>query len=231
VLDPIRKIRTEPYTPDPHALSIGLGTDWSGLAAAWLAEWERKGPKAEVARARLVGTMETIAAMPNGFVTGSGLYDLDTGRFAPVTEKIVSVSHLSAMFGLVEVCAEVIDLIDMPAFERAWLQYCRLFNATRAEQTAECGAHFGSLILRQGHARLTAYAALRLNSGDLAARAWRDFYTGDGYGPSLPWKSERVTSTLSPTDAAAWVSTNTTALYGLAAIQNLALVGNQITAP
>jgi hypothetical protein len=72
-LDPLRKIRTEPYTPDPHALSIGLGTDWSGLAAAWLTEWERRGPKAAVARSKLLGTMETIGAMPNGFVTGSGL--------------------------------------------------------------------------------------------------------------------------------------------------------------
>src|SRR4051794_8991017 len=134
VLDPLRKIRTEPYTPDPHALAIGLGTDWSGLAAAWLTEWERQGPKASTAKAKLLGTMETIAAMPNGFVTGGGLYDLDTGRFAPVTEKKVSVSHLSAMFGEVEICAELIDLVDMPAFEAAWLQYCRLFNATRAEQ-------------------------------------------------------------------------------------------------
>ncbi|MEU4240393.1 hypothetical protein [Actinoplanes sp. NPDC026619] len=231
VLDPLRKIRTEPYTPDPHALSIGLGTDWSGLAAAWLTEWERRGPSAALAKAKLLGTMETIAAMPNGFVTGSGLYDLDTGRFAPVTAKTVSVSHLSAMFGQVEICAEVIDLVDMPAFEAAWLQYCRLFNATAAEQTAECGASFGNLILRQGHARLTAYAAVRLNSPDLTTRAWKDFYTGDGYAPTLPWKSEHVTSTLTPTDAATWVSTNTTALYGLAAIQNLALVGNKITAP
>ncbi|GIM96270.1 hypothetical protein Ato02nite_080630 [Paractinoplanes toevensis] len=231
VLDPIRKIRTEPYTPDPHALSIGLGTDWSGLAAAWLTEWERRGPLAEKAKAKLLGTMETIGAMPNGFVTGSGLYDLDTGRFAPVTAKTVSVSHLSAMFGQVEICAEVIDLVDMPAFEAAWLQYCRLFNATAAEQTAECGAAFGNLILRQGHARLTAYAAVRLNNAALVTRAWRDFYTGDGYAPTLPWKSERVTSTLTPTDAAKWVSTNTTALYGLAAIQNLALVGDQIIAP
>ncbi|GAA2659319.1 exo-rhamnogalacturonan lyase family protein [Paractinoplanes durhamensis] len=227
-LDPIRKIRTEPYTPDRHALSIGLGTDWSGLAAAWLTEWERKGPKADLAKSKLLGTMETIGAMPNGFVTGSGLYDLDTGRFAPVTAKTVSVSHLSAMFGQVEICAEVIDLVDMPAFEAAWLQYCRLFNATAAEQTAECGAAFGNLILRQGHARLTAYAAVRLASEALATRAWRDFYTGDGYAATLPWKSERVTSTLTPTDAAKWVSTNTTALYGLAAIQNLALVGDKI---
>jgi hypothetical protein len=231
VLDPLRKIRTEPYTPDPHALSIGLGTDWSGLAAAWLAEWERRGPKAGTAKARLLSTMETIAAMPNGFVTGSGLYDLDTGRFAPVTQKTVSVSHLSAMFGQVEVCAELIGLVDMPAFEAAWLQYCRLFNATKAEQAAECGADFGNLILKQGHARLTAYAAVRLKSATLAARAWKDFYTGDGYAPNLPWSSRHVTTTLNPSDAATWVSTNTTALYGLAAIQNLALVGDQIVAP
>lgn len=231
VLDPLRKIRTEPYTPDPHALSIGLGTDWSGLAAAWLTEWERQGPKADLAKAKLLGTMETIGAMPNGFVTGSGLYDLDTGRFAPVAEKVVSVSHLSAMFGEVEICAELIDLVEMPAFEAAWLQYCRLFNATRAEQTTECGAYFGNLILRQGHARLTAYASVRLNRDDLAARAWSEFYTGDGYAPTLPWTAEDVTTTLNPTQAAKWVSTNTTALYGLAAIQTLALVGDQIVNP
>jgi hypothetical protein len=119
----------------------------------------------------------------------------------------------------------------MPAFEAAWLQYCRLFNATKPEQAAECGADFGNLILKQGHARLTAYAAVRLNDAGLAARAWHDFYTGDGYAPDLPWTSRRVTTTLNPTDAATWVSTNTTALYGLAAIQCLALVGDHITPP
>ncbi|MEU6431729.1 Tat pathway signal sequence domain protein [Microbispora sp. NPDC046973] len=227
-LDPLRKIRTEPYTPDPHALAVGLGTDWSGLAAAWLTEWERGGDP--VAERKLKATMRTIAAMPNGFVTGEGLYDLDTGEFAPA-EKKVSVSHLSAMFGQVEVCAELIDLVDVPEFEKAWLQYCRLFNATADEQTAETGASFGNLILRQGHSRLTAYAAVRLKRDDLAARAWKEFYTGDGYGPNLPWRAEKVASTLNPTEQAPWVSTNTTALYGLAAIQNLALIGGQITGP
>ncbi|MFC4586861.1 exo-rhamnogalacturonan lyase family protein [Sphaerisporangium corydalis] len=227
-LDPLRKIRTEPYTPDPEALAIGLGTDWSGLAAAWLTEWERGGDP--VAERKLKATMRTIAAMPNGFVTGEGLYSLTTGEFAPAAKK-VAVSHLSAMFGEVEICAELIDLVDMPEFERAWLQYCRLFNGTAAEQTAETGAAFGNLILRQGHSRLTAYAAVRLGRDDLAARAWREFYTGDGYAPDLPWRAEKVGTTLNPTDEAAWVSTNTTALYGLAAIQNLALVGGKITPP
>lgn len=228
-LDPLRKIRTEPYTPDPHALSIGLGTDWSGLAAAWLTEWERRGPSYRKAERKLLATMRTIARMPNGFVTGSGLYDLDTAEFAQAA-KTVSVSHLSAMFGQVEICAELIGLVDVPGFEQAWLQYCRLFNATKAEQAAECGADFGNLILKQGHSRLSAYAAVRLNSPDLAARAWREFTGTDGYTDASPWQTTRREGpeVLNPVDEASWVDTNTTALYGLAAIQNLALIGDRL---
>ncbi|MEV6342846.1 twin-arginine translocation signal domain-containing protein [Actinoplanes sp. NPDC051851] len=229
VLDPLRKIRTEPYTPDPHALSIGLGTDWSGLAAAWLTEWERRGPQAAIAEKKLLATMRTIARMPNGFVTGSGLYDIDTGEFAEA-EKLVSVSHLSAMFGQVEICAELIDLVDVPGFEAAWLQYCRLFNATKAEQAAECGADFGTLILKQGHSRLTAYASVRLTDATLAARAWSEFTGTDGYTDASPWTTTRREGpeVLNAVDEASWVDTNTTALYGLAAIQNLALVGDKL---
>ncbi|KUL40345.1 Tat pathway signal sequence domain protein [Actinoplanes awajinensis subsp. mycoplanecinus] len=229
-LDPLRKIRTEPYTPDPHALSIGLGTDWSGLAAAWLTEWERRGPKAGIAEKKLLATMRTIARMPNGFVTGSGLYDLDTAEFA-VAAKTVSVSHLSAMFGQVEICAELIGLVDVPGFEQAWLQYCRLFNATKAEQAAETGADFGNLILKQGHSRLTAYAAVRLGDAALAARAWKEFTGTDGYTDASPWRTTHLEGpeVLNPVDEASWVDTNTTALYGLAAIQNLALIGDQLS--
>ncbi|MDH6630248.1 hypothetical protein M2271_008102 [Streptomyces sp. LBL] len=126
VLDPQRKVRPDPeYTPAPHALSIGFGTDWSGLVSAWLTEWERKGPQWEKVEARVRSTMETIAAQPNGFVQGSGLYDLDTGRFAVSDKPVVSVSHLSAVFGLNELCAELIDLVDLPKFNEAYFDYCR----------------------------------------------------------------------------------------------------------
>ncbi|MEU9059349.1 Tat pathway signal sequence domain protein [Streptomyces sp. NPDC048430] len=229
-LDPLRKIRTEPYTPDRHALSIGFGTDWSGLVSAWLTEWERGGPQAAKAKARILGTMETIAAQPNGFVQGSGLYDLDTGKFAVDTEPVVSVSHLSAVFGLNELCAELIDLVDVPKFEEAYLDYCRYFNATKAEQKARYGSDFGSLILFQGHSRLDAYAAVRTGDEKLAARAWEKFYNSDGYKESAPWKTEEVTGpvTTVPGTEANWVYTNDTALYGLAAIENLALVGDKM---
>lgn len=231
VLDPIRKIRTEPYTPDRHALSIGFGTDWSGLASAWLTEWERGGPKAEKAKARLLGTMETIAAQPNGFVQGSGLYDLDTGRFAIATTPVVGVSHLSAVFGLVEICAEVIDLVEVDGFKSAWLDYCRYFNATKTQQAARYGSNFGTLLLFQGHARLDAYAAVQTGDDTLAARAWSKFYNSDGYvETATSWKTTALTGpdVLVPGGEAAWVSTNSTAQYGLAAIQNLALVGDKM---
>ncbi|MER5718381.1 Tat pathway signal sequence domain protein [Streptomyces sp. NPDC002132] len=230
VLDPIRKIRTEPYTPDRHALSIGFGTDWSGLVSAWLTEWERKGPKWEKARARVLSTMETIAAQPNGFVQGSGLYDLDTGRFAIADKPVVGVSHLSAVFGLNELCAELIHLVDMPKFNQAYFDYCRYFNATKAEQKARYGSDFGSLLLFQGHSRLDAYAAVQTGDTKLAARAWDKFYNSDGYKESAPWRTQPLSgpATLVPGSEAAWVSTNDTALYGLAAIENLALLGDRM---
>ncbi|MFJ3703774.1 MULTISPECIES: Tat pathway signal sequence domain protein [unclassified Streptomyces] len=232
-LDPIRKIRTEPYTPDRHALSIGFGTDWSGLVSAWLTEWERRGPKWEKARSRVLSTMETIAAQPNGFVQGVGLYDLDTGRFAIAEKPEVGVSHLSAMFGLVELNAELIDMIDMPAFEAAWIDYCRYFNATKAEQAARYGSNFGTLLLFQGHSRQDAYAAVRTGDVTLATRAWKQFYSSADtwdYKESTDWSTRKVDGPTGPVPGseAAWVSTNTTALYGLAAIQNLALVGDKM---
>ncbi|MFC9244084.1 Tat pathway signal sequence domain protein [Streptomyces sp. NPDC057136] len=230
ILDPIRKIRTEPYTPDRHALSVGFGTDWSGLVSAWLTEWERGGPQADKARARVLATMETIAAQPNGFVQGTGLYDLDTGRFAIAEKPAVGVSHLSAVFGLGELCAELIDLVDMPEFKSAYLDYCRYFNATKAEQAARYGSNFGSLLLFQGHSRLDAYAAVQTGDEKLAARAWEKFYNSDGYRESAPWKTEKLTGpvTTVPGSEASWVYTNDTALYGIAAIENLALLGDRM---
>jgi hypothetical protein len=233
VLDPLRKIRTEPYTPDRKALSIGFGTDWSGLVSAWLTEWERRGPKWEEARDRVLSTMETIAAQPNGFVQGSALYNLDTGKFAIAEKPRVEVSHLSAMFGLVELNAELIDMIDMPKFKEAWLDYCRYFNATKDEQAARYGSNFGSLLLFQGHSRQDAYAAVQTGDDRLAKRAWQQFYNSADtwdYKESTDWSTKKIEgpTALVPGSEASWVSTNATALYGLAAIQNLALIGDKM---
>ncbi len=105
---------------------------------------------------------------------------MDTGKFAVATEPVVSVSHLSAVAGPNELCAELIGLVDRPELKGAYLDYCRYFNATKAEQAARYGTDFGSLLLFQGHSRLDAYAAVQTGDAKLVARAWEKFHRSDG---------------------------------------------------
>ncbi|TDD36765.1 Tat pathway signal sequence domain protein, partial [Nonomuraea terrae] len=235
VMDPLRKVREDVYTPDPSALSVGLGTDWGALAAAWLTRWERHGD--ERARDRLLGTMAGIGALPRGFLTGEARLDLATGRF-DTTRDAISVSHLSALFGLPEICAELIALdLGVPGFERAWLDYCRLYLAPPERQEAELGRRLSGISLVQAHSRLTAYAAARTGDAELAAWAWRKFFLDEGDQlNSNPLQREpdwRLTlvdgpHVPHPVHEAPFVGTNGAAQYGLAAIHNLALIGGHL---
>ncbi|MBT2567885.1 Tat pathway signal sequence domain protein [Arthrobacter sp. ISL-85] len=229
-LDPVRKVRPDAatYRPNRGALGVGLGTDWGSLAATWLTDWERTGNRRS--RDWLLGTMADIGALKYGFLTGEALYDLDKGRFDTGREQI-SVSHLSAVFGLVEICSELVDLVDDPEFERAWLQYCRLFLATKEEQVAAVGQPLEGIHLTQAHSRLTAYAAARLQDRDLADRAWESFAEGGehlNHEAAFTLQKIEPPYVLLPVDEAPTVSTNDTAQFGLAVIQNLALVGQYL---
>jgi hypothetical protein len=222
-----RKVARDRVTAsDPNATEVyaGFGTDWGSLAAAWLTEWERTGdPKM---RTRLTECMKSIAHQPRGFFTGGAKLNLDTGVFAIETTDRVSVSHLSSVFGLVEVCAELIQLLDVPEFKQAWLDYCELYNASPEEQAKRLGKPLGELNLQQGHSRLTAFAARIKGDPALARRAWSEFNAGKaGIRPSAAFDTKRLTgpAVLRPVDEAAFVSTNGTAQWGLAAIQCLAL--------
>ena len=202
---------------------LGFGTDWGSIAGAWLTEWERT--RSPVMRDRLAASMRTIAAQPRGFYTGGGRMNLRTGAFDVTKDPKVSVSHLNAAFGLPEVCAELIQLLAIPEFERAWVQYCTLYNASAEQQRAELGEGLGELNLRQGHSRLTAYAAHVKRDRTIARRAWEEFYAGGaGFGPNQRFESQRIGGhdVLNPVDEAAWVSTNAAAQWGLAAIECLA---------
>ena len=98
----------------------------------------------------------------------------------PFQKRAYLLIHLSAAFGLGEICAELIELVNMPVFEKAWLQYCTLYNAPAAEQIAVFGKKLDGINLQQGHSKLTAFAAKRTNNAALAARAWVEFYGGAG---------------------------------------------------
>ena len=84
--------------------------------------------------------------------------------------------------------------------------------------------------LRQAHTRLTAFAARLDHDPRLARRAWSEFFRGEGgeaggRTPKLAAKRVSGPAVLRPVEEAAWLSTNGTAQWGLAAIECLALVG------
>ena len=231
VLDPTRKLHP-PEKPgqgaDRHRLRMSLGTDWSALAGTWLAIWEITGD--QHARDCLLGTMADIASFPHGFFHEQAWYDLDLGRLTgPVFD--VRVSHLSAIFGLVEICSELIDLVDVPGFEQAWLQYCRLYLATPSEQIAELGQPLVGNAYPHWHSRLLAYAAHRLKDPVLARAAWEAYFTAGERTPVNLGAPRLVEGhgVLHPVHELQ-IATNDAAQSSLATIQNLALIGDQLPA-
>ncbi len=216
-------------TEDATKVGVSFGTDWGSLAGAWLTEWERTGDARMLGR--LTESMRTIGAQPHGFFTTNVTMNIDTGAFAVSKNQGVGVSHLNAVFGLVEVCAELNQLLDVPEFRRAWLDYCILYNATPEEQVRQLGQALRGVGLQQGHSRLTAYAAKVNADPALARRAWKEFSQGAGGQRSQGiFSVKRVNgpAVLRPVDEAAFVSSNGTAQWGLAAIECLALVGGAL---
>jgi hypothetical protein len=217
--------RGTPTAPD--SVGASMGTDWGSLAGAWLTEWERTGDAKT--RDRLIASMKTLGAQPRGFFSTGLILNVETGAFEITKSDKVSVSHLNAVFGLVEVCAELIQLLDVPEFKRAWLDYCELYNASAEEQTKRLGEALKGTGLQQGHARLTAYAARLKGDPALAQRAWQEFArdwrgSRQQLGP-LPVRQIAGPAVLRPVDEAPFVSSNDTAQWGLAAIECLALAG------
>jgi hypothetical protein len=242
-VDARRKVRDPGvvYNPDPKALYLNFGTDWAGLAQAYLIEWERRGSHWQEARDKLTKAIMTYPKLKNGFVTGEALYNSLTGEWAaPPTDPSnlgnITVSHLSGVFGVLETIDQLVDHFGKPEqnttqpFLDAFLDYCYFYGASKKEQSARYGKDFGNLNLKQGHSRFTAYVAHKRNNATLVPRVWSEYLgdgSKDGLAPNAPWKTERITGSdvLIPIDEAKWVSTNAAALYGVAGIENLALVG------
>jgi hypothetical protein len=227
---PIRKVNQNvpKNTENTDVASVGFGTDWGAIAAAWLTEWERT--QSPEMKTKLLNSMQTIAAQPHGFFTGYSFLNLKTGKFEIDKTKKISVSHLSAVFGLPEICFELVEIVNDPGFTKAWLDYCRHYNGSPEEQTAQFGEPLKKLNLQQGHARLTAYAAYKLKDKKLGERAWAEFYKGEGGFKEtsqklVKWQGPDV---LNAIEEGPGISTNAVAQWGLAAMQCLAYASDDL---
>lgn len=222
-----RKLRA-PDAPAPTQTPMGIGTDWCSLAAAWLTEWERTGDTRW--RDKILSGMQTIATLQHGWFSGGSAFDTKTGRFLGPGDR-VSVGHLSSVFGAVEIGAELLELLPGTGYEKAWLDYCRAYNASPEEQERIIGQKLKKLNLGEAHSRLTAYAAARTNDATLARRAWAEFFAGAaGLGVHRNLSLHRISgaAVLNPVDEGFGMSTNASSQWGLTAIENLALIGQHL---
>ncbi|WP_031239258.1 exo-rhamnogalacturonan lyase family protein [Asticcacaulis sp. AC466] len=209
----------------PGTVDCAFGTSWGAFLPAWLTEWERTGDTQW--RDRILNGMNSIAKMKYGWFAGGAPFDLKTGKFLGAGDK-VSVSHLNGVFGVFEIHMELFKLLDVPAYKKVWLDYCKYYNAPEAEIAAFLGSVPKGRSLREAHSRFTAYAARELKDPALAKRAWQEFLQGEGRPTRLRPETQRVVgpNVLHAVDEDPQVSTNGAAQWAMAAIGNLALVGD-----
>lgn len=213
----------------PGTVDCSFGTSWGSFVAAWMTEWERTGDARW--RDRILAGMNSIAGLKYGWFAGGAAYDLKTGAFVHDDQK-VDVSHLNAVFGIIEISQELLPLVDVPAYKKAWLDYCKYYSAPPEEITAFLGANPKDRSLRDAASRMTAYAARELKDPKLAERAWMEFLQGDNarVRTDLHPRTRHIAgpAVLHPVDEDPRVSTNGASQWGLAAIENLELIGDTV---
>ena len=213
----------------PGTVDCSFGTSWGSFVAAWMTEWERTGDTRW--RDRILTGMNSIAKLKYGWFAGGAAYDLKTGAFVHDDQK-VDVSHLNAVFGIIEISQELFPLVDAPAYKKAWLDYCKYYSAPAEEITAFLGVNPKDRSLRDASSRMTAYAARELKDAKLAERAWMEFLQGDNarFRTNLQAQTRHIagSAVLHPVDEDPQVSTNGAAQWGLAAIENLQLIGDTV---
>jgi hypothetical protein len=219
-LNPVRKLPGQPEVP--AAVRMGQGTDLGAVFMNWLTAWERTGdPKY---KSWLENAMRVVGSHELGFFIPDYGYNVETKELIISSTPEPRISHLSSVFGLVEANKELMDLFDIPEFNRAWIDYCTVYSGGKQVHEARFGRELRGVSLIVAHSRLTAYASKIKNDPELAKRAVSEFSKEWGGPRKIGTQHIDGADVLNPIDEAAWVSTNDAAQWGLAAIQNVALI-------
>jgi hypothetical protein len=232
-IDPMRL--ASPRTgPLQYPGRVRGGPDWLAFAGNWMTEWERTGDTRY--RDKIVAGLESMANMPYGFMTGPNClfgYDPATGKLYPLSDDPFGTYNLQVIMGGAELMFELLQVIDHPGWNRAWLQYCRLTSAPKevVAKDMKTGAE-GADASYAGPGRLAAYAYLRTRNPAFAKRALSQM-AGSNPGrrqPGPPYATRRVEppEVLDPIDEFAGVSTNSTSQSSLNAIQVLEMCRDQL---
>ncbi len=227
-IDPLRKLGLPPNSHPTHARS---GPDWFAFASNWMTEWERTGNTKW--RDKIIAGMDSLAAMPHGMFSGPNFaYDPATGKFFDINDIEKANWLMMGVFGGSETVFELLQLVDHPAWEKAWLQMCELWNDTEDARAKVVGRKFATGIYPQWYSRFTAYAAWRKGDAALARRAWNELLHGINRIDirRMPIAPKRVEgpAVLNPVDELAWLETNHASQWSLNLIENLEFIGDHL---
>ena len=175
-----------------------------------MTEWERTRDKRY--RDKIITGMKTIAALPNGLFCGPGVLGFDpaTGEVSYEGDPSVqNTNHLMTIMGGFQVMNELMEMVNVPAWNKAWLQH-----AAEYREKAHTITHN-----RFPVTRLKAYAAYKTGRKDWAAEAWEELWNGTGQ-TEIPFevREVQVPEVPAPVIENPKMATNDAATWSLAAI-------------
>ncbi len=227
-VDPMRL--ASPITEDQKKYPARArgGPDWLAFVGNWMTEWERTGNNRY--RDKILAGMDSITKMPYGFRSGRDLlfgYDPATGKLYALTD-VIGDYNLATIMGGAEVVFELNELIDHQAWQKTWLQYCRLTSAPRdvviKDMTTGNEGADGSFARPD---RLAGYAYQVTRNPAFARRALTQLM-GRRSGGVPTIRHVDGPDVLNPVDEAPGVSTNGAAQSGLQAIELLKMCADQL---
>ncbi|KAI0075597.1 hypothetical protein K474DRAFT_1708867 [Panus rudis PR-1116 ss-1] len=205
--EPLRKALPPP--PPVAQSRLRTAPDWSALAGNWFVKWERTNDTKW--RDRIKTGMRDIGNFQYGWFTGNGGavgWDADAAHMVDEGGLGEGSYHLMMIFGGAELFMELHDLItDVPEFDAAFLDFCRLYNGTDDQKIARYGVTFKTNNFPQYYAGLQAYAGERLSDNSLKQGAW-DVLNKNTVGVWPPVTKVGGTDVLNPINEIANLATN-----------------------
>jgi hypothetical protein len=235
--DPMRLAQPITEEEKKYPARVRGGPDWLAYVGNWMTEYERTGDKKW--RDKIVAGLDSIAAMQYGFRSGRNMvfgYDPNNGKLFQVSNEIGNY-NLPTIMGGAEVVFEMNELIDHPAWQKAWLQYCRLAWAPKDvwekdKQTGNEGAD--AQYVREdvanvyGVGRLAGYAYMKTKNPAYAELAGKTL----GNLRLTATNTRKITGpeALNPLNEAPEITTNNVAQYSISAMEVLEMCADHLPA-
>lgn len=213
-LDPMRLAQPREEFPCTAPARLRIGPDWLAYAGNWMTEWERTGNTAY--RDKITAGMQSMAQLPSGLFTGPKAlgYDPATGVISyEGNPDMQNTNHLLAIMGGFEIANELVRMVDIPAWNSAWLHHATHYTGKAWELSKS----------RFYVPRLTAFAAYLKADNALKEQAWKELIPEIEGGRLRPFTIEKILppQVLHPLHQNTSVSTNGVATWSLDAIYML----------